>query len=62
MTQQDIMNAEEVAEVLGFKTPETLYDNRWRKKTGIPLFKQGKRLFAYSRAFDKWYKGRIQYV
>lgn len=62
MTCKDIMTAEEMAEVLGFKTPETLYDNRWRKRAGIPLFKQGKRLFAYRREFDKWYKGRIQYV
>lgn len=62
MTQQDIMTAEEIAELLHFKTPATLYDNRWRKNTGIPLFKQGKRLFAYRKEIDKWYRGRIQYV
>lgn len=61
MTTQDIMTAEEIAELLHIKVP-TLYDHRWREKTGIPLFKQGRGLFGYREDFDKWYKGRIQYV
>ena len=41
---------------------ETLYDNRWRSESGCPVFRQGKRLFAFKSEFDKWYMGRLQYA
>lgn len=61
MTRYEILTAEEIAETLQIKQP-TLYDHRWREQSGCPLYKQGKRLFAKKAEFDRWYKGRIQYV
>lgn len=61
MSPQDRYTAEEIAGILDNKV-ETLYDHRWRKQSGCPLFRLGKRLFAFRKDFDKWYEGRIQYV
>lgn len=61
MTISDRYTAEEIASILGIKV-ETLYDGRWRQQSGCPLFRQGKRLFAMKKEFDKWYAGRLVYV
>ena len=61
MTTQEIMTAEEIANILDIKIT-TLYDNRWREQSGCPLFRQGRKLFAYRTKFDEWYKQRLVYV
>ncbi len=61
MTPQDVMNAQEIANLLHVK-PQTLYDHRWREQSGCPLFKQGRKLFAYRVEFDTWYRKRLIYV
>lgn len=53
--------AEQIAETLDVKV-KTLYDNRWREQSGIPLFKQGKKLFAWKKEFDVWFDKRVKYV
>ena len=61
MTRKDIMTAEEIADILGIQKA-TLYDKRWRRETGIPIFKQGKYLFALRSKFMEWYSGRMSYA
>ena len=58
MTREDLMTAQEVADILGIAVP-TLYDNRHRERMGIPFFKVGKKLFVYRSQFDKWYKNAM---
>jgi len=53
--------SEEIANTLDVKV-KTLYDHRWREQSGIPLFKQGKKLFAWKKEFDSWYDKRVKYV
>ena len=61
MTALDLYTADEMAAILKIRV-ETLYDNRWRSESGCPVFRQGKRLFAFKAEFDKWYMGRLQYA
>lgn len=61
MSPGERYTAEEIAKILNIKVG-TLYDHRWRKQSGCPLFRQGKRLFAIKKAFDEWYEGRLVYV
>jgi hypothetical protein len=61
MTALDRYTTEEMASILDVRV-ETLYDHRWRGQSKCPLFRNGKRLFAFRNEFDKWYEGRIQYV
>lgn len=61
MSPQDRYCSSEIASILGVKVG-TLYDFRWREQSGCPLFRQGKRLFAWKREFDEWYKKRAVYV
>ena len=59
MTKEDIMKAGEICEILNISL-NTLYDWRYREKSGIPVFRQGKYLFAYRNKFGNWYNGRIR--
>jgi predicted site-specific integrase-resolvase len=57
MTKEDIMTSEQVCEILSIKLP-TLYDWRYRERTGIPIYKIGKYLFTNKCEFDKWYRSK----
>ncbi len=50
-----ILRVEEISEILGISI-NTIQSKRWRIRTGCPLFKKGKRLYAYSDEFYKWFK------
>ena len=54
MTKEDIMTAQEICEILGIEA-NTLYGHRYRDRTGIPVYKVGKYLFANRTAFFNWY-------
>ena len=59
MTKEDIMTAQEISEILGIKL-ESLYDNRYRKRTGIPVYKMGKYLQAIKARFWAWHNQRAK--
>ena len=61
MSPQDRYNSEEIAQMLDVKVA-TLYDHRWREQSKCPLFKVGKKLFAWKNEFDEWYQEKMQYV
>jgi excisionase family DNA binding protein len=61
MVKWDIIQAKEIAGILGIKVT-TLYDKRWVKQVGIPVYKNGKRLFVKRNEFEEWYNGRICYA
>jgi excisionase family DNA binding protein len=56
MTREDILTVEEVSELLGISR-NTIQRRNWRAKTGCPLRKIGKRLYALAAEFHKWMKG-----
>ena len=56
MTKQDILNVEEIAEILGVSR-NTIQRKSWRDRTGCPVRKIGKRLYALAAEFYKWMKG-----
>ena len=55
MTQQDIMTVEQIADVLRI-SKNTIQRKSWREKTGCPLRKKGKRLYAMVEEFNNWFK------
>lgn len=60
MTREDIMSTDEICELLGIQRI-TLYSKKWRRSTGVPVYRQGKYLFARKNEFIRWYNGRIKY-
>ncbi len=56
MTQGDLLTAEQVAEILHI-SPNTVQRKAWRERTGCPLRKKGKRLYALVKEFYAWMKG-----
>ena len=56
MTIVDIIFILEMAEMLGV-SKATLHRKSWRQKTGCPIIKRGKKLFAIRNEFEKWLKG-----
>ena len=56
MTRQDILTVEEISEILGVSR-NTIQRKSWRDRTGCPLRKIGKRLYALAAEFYKWMKG-----
>lgn len=61
MTKNEIMNTDEICDILGIKRG-TLYTKRWRRSVQIPVFRQGKYLFALRKAFFEWYRDRQVFV
>ena len=53
MTKEDILTVEQVAEILQI-SPNTIQRKNWRERTGCPLKKKGKRLYALVNEFFKW--------
>ena len=56
MTRQDVLTVEQVSDILGISR-NTVQRKGWREKTGCPLRKIGRRLYALSSEFYKWLKG-----
>ena len=56
MTRQDILTVEQISEILGISR-NTIQRRIWRERTGCPLRKIGKRLYALVAEFYKWMKG-----
>lgn len=56
MTRQDIMTVEDISNVLGI-SKNTIQRRSWRKQTGCPLRKIGKRLYSQTVDFQKWLRG-----
>ena len=56
MTRQDILTVEQIAEILGVSR-NTIQRKSWRDRTGCPVRKIGKRLYALGSEFHKWIKG-----
>ena len=52
-----ILTAEQICKILHIKG-NTLYSKIWRRLSGIPVFRQGKYLFAYEWEFMDWYQAR----
>ncbi|MBU3933472.1 MAG: helix-turn-helix domain-containing protein [Candidatus Omnitrophica bacterium] len=56
MTREDILTVEQISEILGISR-NTIQRRLWRERTGCPLRKIGKRLYALAAEFYKWMKG-----
>ena len=56
-TATDILTTEQICEFLHIQR-NTLYNKKWRKLIDIPVFKQGKYLFALKAKFFGWYQAR----
>jgi hypothetical protein len=53
----EILTAEQICGILHIKG-NTLYSKKWRRLSGIPVFRQGKYLFAFKEEFWGWYQAR----
>ena len=53
MTRNDVLVVEQIAEILG-NSPNTIQRKEWRVRTGCPLHKKGRRLYALVDEFKKW--------
>ncbi len=53
MTKTDVLRVEDIADILGI-SKNTIQRKDWREKTGCPLEKKGKRLYALATKFEKW--------
>ena len=51
--KDDLMIVEEMAQILRVK-PETFHSRKWQLRSGCPLFRRGRRLFAVRSEFWKW--------
>lgn len=56
MTRQDILTVEEISDILEISR-NTIQRRNWRERTGCPVRKIGKRLYALAGEFYKWMKG-----
>jgi len=56
MTKQDVLTVEEISDILGVSR-NTIQRKGWRNRTGCPVRKVGKRLYALTAEFNKWMKG-----
>ncbi len=36
--------------------PGTIHSREWQKRSGCPLIKHGRRLYAFEKAFMEWFK------
>jgi len=56
MTKHDVLTVEEIASILGVSR-NTIQRKSWQYRTGCPMRKIGKRLYALATEFYKWMKG-----
>jgi hypothetical protein len=49
-------DSNQIANMLGVLV-KTLYDHRWRESAGLSkiLWKNGKRIYAWKKEFDRWF-------
>lgn len=55
--ERPFLTSEEIAGILCISI-NTLHSRRWRKASCIPVYKQGRYLFAKKNQFWKWYNDR----
>jgi len=55
MTSADVLMVEDIAQILRI-SPNTIHSRRWQVKSGCPLYKRGKRLYAIAAEFWKWFR------
>ncbi len=55
MTSADILMVEDIAQILRI-SQNTIHSRRWQEKSGCPLFKKGKRLYAIATEFWRWFR------
>lgn len=56
MNSQDTLTLEDISAILRISR-NTLQRKTWRKKTGCPLKKIGRRLLIYNKDFEDWFRG-----
>ena len=56
MTGEDLIFVEEIAQMFNISA-NTIRRKSWRRKTGIPLRKVGKRLCGTRKEIEKWFRG-----
>ena len=56
MDMQDTLTLEDISTILKISR-NTLQRKNWRIKTRCPLKKIGRRLLAYKKDFDDWFRG-----
>jgi hypothetical protein len=56
MTKAEILTVEQVSSILGIHR-NTIQRKDWRRQTGCPLRKIGKRLYCHASDFQKWIRG-----
>jgi len=56
MDTYEVLMVEDIAKILRI-AKNTIQSHRWQEKSGCPVFKKGKRLYAFASEFWKWFKG-----
>lgn len=57
MTQGEILFVEDISRLFGVSA-NTIHRKSWRKETGIPLHKIGKKLCGFKQEVEKWAKSK----
>jgi len=57
MEDNKLITIEEMADVLRVR-PNTLHSKEWRRVNGCPLFRIGRRVYAFRAGFWKWVEQR----
>lgn len=60
MENVKLLTVREMAEALHIKE-NTMQSRRWQVKSRCPLFKRGRRLFAFDYEFWKWFRNGPQF-
>ncbi len=55
--EDELMTVEDVAAILQIKR-NTIHSKVWQEKSGCPVFKLGRRLYAVRGTFKKWIGGK----
>jgi|GEM_PF-1955949 len=57
MIESEFLSVEEIAKILRIR-PNTIQSSRWKKSSGCPLIRLGKRLLSPVADFRRWVKER----
>lgn len=60
MSSFEVLMVEDIAKILRIAT-NTIHSRRWQEKSGCPLFKKGKRLYAFAPEFWKWFRKDVRF-
>ncbi len=55
MLGKEVLKVEDIAQILGIEE-NTIHSRRWQEKSGCPLIKIGKRLYAIASEFWRWFE------